>query len=213
MMMLKSLVRNQMKQLIITTAILLVGCNPDETDAPQENFPPVFLNTPINNVLENTEYIFLPNVENNENDTLVFTITGKPYWAKFNTSTGELRGNAPQKSVFSNIVISVSDGQNTVSLPTFNIDVTSELHDVTIKWEAPTTNVNGDSIDNIIGYKIMYGESSQNYSKIVTINDPNVNEITIVDLENIDYYFSMKTVVLNGIKSEAAPEFKYEPSL
>jgi len=48
---------------------------------------------------------------------------GKPSWATFDTTTGLLSGLAV-KGTYSGIVITVSDGCATASLPAFSIKVT-----------------------------------------------------------------------------------------
>jgi hypothetical protein len=59
--------------------------------------------------------------------TLTFAIAGRPAWASFNTATGALTGtpSAGQVGVYSNIRISVSDGQASTALPAFSITVTA----------------------------------------------------------------------------------------
>ncbi len=56
---------------------------------------------------------------------MTYSITNKPGWATFNTNTGELKGSSsPTKTRnYRDIVISVSDGMSTVSLPAFYIGV------------------------------------------------------------------------------------------
>jgi hypothetical protein len=56
---------------------------------------------------------------------LTFSITGKPSWANFNAQSGRLSGTPVAAGTFGNIVISVSDGQATSSLPSFSIAVTA----------------------------------------------------------------------------------------
>src|SRR5580704_314370 len=62
-----------------------------------------------------------------EQDKLTFSISGKPQWASFNTSTGELSGATQTSDVgtYSNISISVSDGTSEASLAPFVIRVRS----------------------------------------------------------------------------------------
>ena len=70
-------------------------------------------------------YQFLPKASDANNDTLTFSIQNKPSWAEFNTSTGLLEGvpSLSDEGIYSNIIISVSDGTETVSLEPFSIAV------------------------------------------------------------------------------------------
>ena len=70
-------------------------------------------------------YRFTPAASDTDGDRLRFSITNKPSWASFDTATGELSGTPvnADAGVTSNIVISVSDGIATASLPAFSIEV------------------------------------------------------------------------------------------
>ncbi|WP_303852448.1 DUF1566 domain-containing protein [Seleniivibrio woodruffii] len=88
------------------------------------NTPPTVDGTPITAVYRNALYSFTPTGADADNDTLTFSIAGKPDWATFNQSTGALTGTA-EVGTFENIVITVSDGMDTASLPAFTITVTN----------------------------------------------------------------------------------------
>ncbi len=63
-------------------------------------------------------YSFVPTAADADGDTLAFSIQNKPAWATFNTSTGRLSGTpaAADVGTYSNIAISVSDGQASTAL-------------------------------------------------------------------------------------------------
>ncbi|WP_205313747.1 putative Ig domain-containing protein, partial [Rheinheimera maricola] len=93
-----------------------------------ENSAPVISGTPATAVLKDTAYSFVPTASDADDDTLTFSITNKPSWAAFDTNTGALTGTpvAADVGTTTGIVISVSDGTLSASLPAFNIEVTSE---------------------------------------------------------------------------------------
>ena len=70
-------------------------------------------------------YSFQPTASDPEGKKLTFSISGKPGWATFDASTGRLAGTpaASDAGTSSSIVISVSDGTNTVSLSAFVLSV------------------------------------------------------------------------------------------
>ena len=70
-------------------------------------------------------YAFTPTVRQSGDRKLAFSIVNKPSWASFGLRRGTLYGS-PQVShsgTYPNIVITVSDGNNTVQLPAFTIQV------------------------------------------------------------------------------------------
>jgi hypothetical protein len=81
----------------------------------------------MTSVAAGTSYTFVPTAMDPDNNSLTFAIGGKPSWASFNTQTGALTGTPPTGTTgnFSGIVISVSDGIASASLPAFAIAVTA----------------------------------------------------------------------------------------
>ncbi len=120
-----------------------------EVDAPPNNRP-VISGTPAGSVNAGNEYSFRPEASDPDGDTLSFSISGKPSWASFNATSGRLRGTPAGGDVgsYQDIVISVSDGQDTDRLPAFGIQV--EPAPVTntppvISGSPPTRVVEGES--------------------------------------------------------------------
>ncbi len=70
-------------------------------------------------------YSFTPVADDENDDTLLFSITNKPSWATFTPSTGQLAGTPAAANVgtTSGIIISVSDGTISTPLPAFNLQV------------------------------------------------------------------------------------------
>jgi hypothetical protein len=91
------------------------------------NHPPTISGTPATSVVAGNSYAFAPTASDQDGDPLTFSIQNKPTWATFSTSTGKLSGtpSSSQVGTYSNIIIAVSDGQATTSLPAFTITVTA----------------------------------------------------------------------------------------
>jgi hypothetical protein len=90
--------------------------------------------------------VFQPTASDPNGNTLTFSITSKPSWASFNTSTGRLQGTpgANHVQTYSNIVIRVSDGQASAALPAFSITVTAVPNAApTISGSPPTSVMQG----------------------------------------------------------------------
>lgn len=86
------------------------------------NRTPVISGAPITQKVVGEEFIFTPDAIDVDSETLVFSIENQPEWAEFDAEKGTLSGT-PEVGVYEGIVISVSDGENTVSLPSFDISV------------------------------------------------------------------------------------------
>lgn len=104
------------------------------------NSVPTILGTPATNVAQGTLYNFMPIAADADGNSLVFDITNRPSWAGFNTATGALSGTPSNADVgmTTAIVISVSDGVLSASLPAFNLTVTNVNDAPTISSTAMT---------------------------------------------------------------------------
>ena len=90
------------------------------------NTAPKISGTPSGTATVGKWYVFRPSASDAEGDSLTFSIANKPSWANFSASTGRLAGTpgTSHAGTYSNIVIRVSDGKATTSLPAFSITVT-----------------------------------------------------------------------------------------
>ena len=95
--------------------------------SPAPNQPPSIWGVPPGSVEAGQVYSFRPNASDPEGQALRFSVQGLPAWATLDTTTGTLRGTplATQAGTYSNIVISVSDGQLSAALAPFSIKVTT----------------------------------------------------------------------------------------
>ncbi len=108
---------------------------------------PTITGTPNTLALVGKPYHFLPTANDPNGDSLIFSIMGKPSWAKFDTKTGVLSGTptAKQIAVSKNIIIQVSDGTSKVALPAFNLAVVAENKAPALQG-TPHTQVKVDSL-------------------------------------------------------------------
>ncbi|SHJ18754.1 delta-60 repeat domain-containing protein [Malonomonas rubra DSM 5091] len=89
------------------------------------NNSPAISGTPTGIANPDTAYAFSPIATDLDGDTLSFTIVNKPYWANFDSGSGTLSGLPvlEDSGIYAGIVISVTDGLETVSLPAFDLEV------------------------------------------------------------------------------------------
>lgn len=81
--------------------------------------------TPVTSVAAAKYYNFQPWATDSQHRTLKFSVANKPAWAGFDPSHGRLYGSPLPANVgtYRNVVISVSDGRTTATLPAFSITV------------------------------------------------------------------------------------------
>lgn len=89
------------------------------------NNAPTITGTPQTTATAGTAYSFQPSASDPDGQTLSYSITNKPTWASFSTSTGRISGTPSDTHVgtTSGIVITVSDGSASASLAAFSLTV------------------------------------------------------------------------------------------
>jgi hypothetical protein len=111
----------------INTRLNLQTASSGPPSPPPPPPPPTISGTPVLKVSAGKTYSFQPTAADFAGDTapqsyLTFSIVAKPSWATFSTTTGLLTGIAV-KGTYPGIVISVTDGCASASLPAFSIRV------------------------------------------------------------------------------------------
>jgi hypothetical protein len=134
------------------------------------NTPPVISGTAASSVQVGSEYHFAPTASDVDSERLTYVISNRPSWAAFNSTTGAFTGapTAANVGIYSNIVVSVSDGLATISLPPFSIQVNDGANrlptlsgeaSATVKVSQPysfkpaATDADGDALTYIIRNK------------------------------------------------------------
>jgi putative Ig domain-containing protein len=172
------------------------------------NQPPTISGTPPTSVQTGSAYAFTPTAKDPEGKTLAFSITNKPAWATFSTTTGKLSGtpSSAQTGTYSNIGIKVSDGSLTASLPAFAIVVssTTTTGSVTLSWTPPTRNTDGSTLTNLAGYRILYGTSAGALNKSIQIANAGLSRYVVENLAAGTWYFSVRAYSTTGAESIAS---------
>ena len=169
------------------------------------NRAPTISGTPASSVNAGVAYSFQPSATDADGDTLTYSIQNVPSWATFSTSTGRLSGtpSTANAGTYSNIVISVSDGTASASLPSFAITVSqATTGSATLSWTPPTQNTDGSALTNLAGYRINYGTSSANLSQTVQIANVGIATYTVSGLASGTWYFAVKAYTTGGTESD-----------
>jgi hypothetical protein len=177
--------------------------------SPSPNTAPLISGSPSTSVRQGEPYSFRPTVGDADGDALTFSITNRPAWASFSTSTGRLSGTPSAADVgsYGNIVITVSDGQATRSLAAFGIAVVATATgSATLTWTPPTRNTDGSSLTNLSGYRIYWGRTSRSYSNSVTLTNPGLASYVIEELTSGTWYFAASAINSSGVESSLSGE-------
>lgn len=175
-------------------------------DGGTTNRPPVLSGTPATSITAGSAYSFRPTGSDPEGRTLTWSISNRPSWATFSTTTGALTGTPAAANVgtTSNIVISASDGTNRTSLPAFNVAVVAQGSSggsASLSWTPPTTNTNGTQLSNLAGYRIYYGTSPSTLTRTVQVSGAGMTRYVVSDLSPATYYFSIRAYSSTGAES------------
>jgi putative Ig domain-containing protein len=168
------------------------------------NHAPTISGSPSPTIVAGEFYEFMPEAADADGDTLEFNIVRKPSWANFNKSTGRLSGTPQDGDVgnFTNIEISVSDGQESRALTAFDITVDAiALGAATLSWNPPTQNVDGSALMDLQGYRIYYGRDPTVLGRSVAITNPGLTSYVIENLQPGVWHFVMTSINVDGVES------------
>lgn len=175
------------------------------SSGPPPPAPPTVSGTPPTTVTVGQAYSFTPTASGPSGMTLSFSVQNLPSWATFSVATGTVSGTPASSNVgtFSNIVISVSDGQASAALPAFSIQVNAQVVNgsATLSWVPPTTNTDGTPLTDLTGFVISYGTSPSALSQTVTITSAATLAYTIQGLSAGTWYFEIAAVTSAGTQS------------
>jgi len=168
------------------------------------NKAPTISGAPQGTVTVDSAYSFRPTALDGDGDTLKFSITNRPAWASFNSTTGQLSGTPTSASAgtYSNIVISVSDGKASAALQAFAITVNDQLSGAAaLSWEPPTTNIDGSALTNLQGYRVVYGASPAHLTQTIQLANPGLSSYLVENLAPGTYYFAVRAYTSKGAES------------
>jgi|GEM_PF-910084 len=151
------------------------------------NDAPTISGSPATSVSQGTAYSFTPTgADVDTGDTLTYSISNKPGWASFNSSTGALTGTPGNADVGTsgNIVITVTDNHGaTANLASFSLTVTN-INDPPSISGVPATSVAEDSL----------------YSFTPSASDPDAGTSLVFSIQHKPAWasFNPSTGVLSG---------------
>jgi hypothetical protein len=152
------------------------------------NQAPTISGSPSTQVTAGGSYSFTPTADDVDGDALTFSINVDLSWATFDETTGRLTGTPEETDVgtYGDIQITVSDGNEVVSLAPFSITVNSSASttgSIVLSWTAPSTRSDGTALDvsELGGYQIFVGDSESNLEMEMDLNVGSATGTTISD--------------------------------
>jgi hypothetical protein len=193
--------------------LALVGCDGNNRNDGNgsTNQPPVISGSPSAPATVGQRWSFQPSISDPDGDPLTVTANNLPAWITLTPSTGRLEGTPSEGDVrtWENITLTVTDGMASAELPRFSVTVQAAgaaNGSATLRWIAPTENVDGSPIGQLVGYRVLYGQVSRNYDHVVELNNPGITTYVVQGLGAGTWYFALQAVTSDGEMSAPSAE-------
>jgi hypothetical protein len=204
-----------MRPLLAIMALAITACSSSDNAnnaAPPPggaNLVPNLSGTPPKFAMQDLVYSFRPESSDADGDPLMFMITNKPLWATFDSATGALSGTPSSEHVgtYPGISISVSDGQASAELPTFDVEVVqSAAGSLTLSWTPPTLSADGTPLEDLDLYRVRWGTQTGDHPNLLEITNPGVASFVVDGLAPGSYFFVISAVDASDNESQASNE-------
>jgi hypothetical protein len=211
----------------VSSESLLAAASPavDVAEIPN-NAPPTIVVAAVEDAQVGAAFHYQPVSHDPESDTLQFAATNLPPWASLDSHSGRISGTPgpTDAGVYESISITVADAMHKVVTAPFSITVNPapepeleaavdpalepELKPAeelgtgvaSLQWEIPPSKVSGEPLDDLAGYRILYGRSSSDLDHSVFITDPATTSYQFSSLPSGIWYFEVVAVNSNGLE-------------
>jgi hypothetical protein len=170
------------------------------------NLPPSIVIAAVADAQVGAAFDYLPVARDPESDTLRFTSVNLPTWASLDPTSGHISGTPgpTDAGLYESISITVADATHKVVTAPFSITVNPALElssgVASLHWEMPPSKVSGEPLDDLAGYRILYGRSSSDLDHSVMIPDPATTSYQFSALTSGVWYFAVVAVNSNGLE-------------
>jgi hypothetical protein len=149
-------------------------------------------------------YDYLPQVSDPDGDSLQFSATNLPPWASMDPVTGRISGTPGENDlgIYESITIVVADAARHTESAPFSITVIGDASTgvASLQWERPPSKVDGSPLDDLAGYRILYGRSTDDLDHSVLISDPAQTSYVVDSLASGLWYFAVVAVNASGLE-------------
>jgi hypothetical protein len=154
-----------------------------------------------------SNYSFQPVASDADGDPVTFTATNLPTWASFDPQTGRIHGTPATTDVgaYDSVSITVADASHHVSTQDFTITVNGPSTGVaSLSWPRPVSKFDGSTLDDLAGFRILYGRDPEDLDHSVFIANPDTLSYDFVTLESGAWYFAIVSVNAEGLEGPAS---------
>lgn len=149
-------------------------------------------------------YSFQPLAGDADGDPLTFTASNLPPWASIDPRNGFISGTPgpTDQGVYESITVVVADATHRAETAAFSITVIGDPGTgvATLRWEAPPSKMDGSPLDDLAGYRILYGRTPEDLDNSVLINDPAITSYEFTTLSKGLWYFTVVAVNSGGLE-------------
>jgi hypothetical protein len=149
-------------------------------------------------------YDYQPVATDVDGDPLHFSAANLPPWASLDPTTGRITGTPGENDVgiHESIQIEVADATHEASTAPFSITVLDEAGTglASLHWEVPPSKVDGSPLDDLAGYRILYGRDSADLDQSVLISNPATTSYEFSTLDAGIWYFAVVAVNAGGLE-------------
>jgi hypothetical protein len=149
-------------------------------------------------------YDYQPQASDLDGDALQFSAANLPPWASIDPTSGRISGTPGEDDtgLYESITITVADAARQTESAPFSITVIGDVGAgvASLQWERPPSKVDGSPLDDLAGYRILYGRSSDDLDHSVFIADPTRTAYVIDSLASGTWYFAVVAVNAGGLE-------------
>ena len=148
-------------------------------------------------------YVFQPSYSDPDGDRLTFSASNLPPWASIDAANGRITGTPDRSDLgaYEEITITARDASHRAVTQPFTITVLPPTNGVaTLRWQQPYAKFDGSPLDDLAGYRIVYGRNADDLDHSVFISDPAQTEFEFSTLDSGIWYFAVIAVNANGLE-------------
>jgi hypothetical protein len=149
-------------------------------------------------------YEYQPKASDPDGDALKFSANNLPPWASLDPTSGRISGTPGEDDlgIYELITIKVADASREIETAPFSITVVGDVGTgvASLQWEVPASKVNGSPLDDLAGYRILYGRTTDDLDHSVLIADPTETSYEVSALASGTWYFAVVAVNASGLE-------------
>jgi len=184
---------------------------PQHVSANGKNFPrsignraPILAPLAAAGARAGTNYQLTPRASDPDGDALSFSAVNLPSWAHIDPATGAIVGTPGVSDIgaYESITLTVADATHQTTSAPFSISVLGPPAAL-VSWRKPDAHVDGSALDDLAGYRIIYGRNPDDLDHSIFIADPDQLSYDFTTLDKGAWYFAVIAVTANGLEGPA----------